>query len=138
MSIPKKSAIATLGNSSLLRGVAVVAAASALVVCLSGIAAAAIVVRRPAPHLPVMLTGPYLARPVVWIAPPRLRVVVVPAPRPGWIWSPGYWNWSGAAYVWTDGVWLPARPGFSYVPAHWDRFAGGWRFIPGGWIRRPL
>jgi hypothetical protein len=97
MSIPKKSAIATLGNSSLLRGVAVVAAASALVVCLSGIAAAAIVVRRPAPHLPVMLTGPYLARPVVWIAPPRPRVVVVPAPRPGWIWSPGYWNWSGAA-----------------------------------------
>jgi len=128
----------TFRNSFLLRDVMLCAATAVLVLTLTGIAAAAMVVRRPGPPLPVMLTGPYLARPVVWIAPPAPRVVVVPAPRLGWIWSPGYWSWNGAAYVWVAGVWLAERRGFNYVPAHWDRFPGGWRFIPGGWIRRPL
>jgi len=133
-----KLAISPFRNRFLLRGAVLGIATAALVLTLTGIAAAAIVVRRPGPHLPVMLTGPYVARPVVWIAPPMPRVVVVPAPRPGWIWSPGYWSWTGAAYVWTNGVWLTERPGFIYAPSRWDHFAGGWRFIPGGWIRRPL
>jgi hypothetical protein len=72
------------------------------------------------------------------IAPPAPRVVIVPAPRPGRIWAPGYWRWTGGAYVWIDGAWIVERPGFVYAPSHWARFPGGWRFIAGGWARRPL
>jgi hypothetical protein len=133
-----KSPIPGFRNQFLLRGVMLGGAAALLILALTGIAAAAIVVREPGRQLPVMLAGPYPARPVVWIAPPMPRVVVTPAPRPGWIWSPGYWSWTGTAYVWIDGAWLMERPGFIYAPAHWEHFAGGWRFLPGGWIRRPL
>jgi len=30
--------------------------------------------------------------------PPAVRVEVVPAPRPGYVWgAPGYWRWEGPA-----------------------------------------
>src|ERR1700749_1874943 len=106
-----KSPLPAFRNQFLLRGVVLGGAAALLILTLTGIAAAAIIVREPGPHLPVMLTGPYAARPVVWIAPPVPRVAIVPAPRRGWIWSPGYWSWTGAAYVWIDGIWLMERPG---------------------------
>ena len=31
---------------------------------------------------------------------------VYPAPRPGYIWSPGHYEWTGARQVWTPGVWI--------------------------------
>jgi len=137
MSAFDKSSAPSNGSSFLLRGLILCTAAAALVIALTGIAAAAIVIRRPSPPLPVMLTGPRVVG-SVWITPPAPRIVVMPAPRPGWTWSPGHWRWSGTAYVWVDGVWLVERPGFRFVPAHWNRFPDGWRFIPGGWVRRPL
>jgi hypothetical protein len=113
--------------------------AAAFILAVTGVGNAAIIVRRSGPPLPVMLSRPYVAtRPVVWIAPPAPRVFVAPAPRPGWIWSPGYWRWNGGAYVWVGGIWLAERPGFRFAPAAWERFPGGWRFVPGGWARRPL
>lgn len=121
-------------NPFWVRGLLLGMATAALVIALTGIAGAAVVVRRPGPPLPIMLTGPYAAH-SVWIAPPAARIVIAPAPRPGWIWSPGYWRWSGTAYVWVDGLWMAERPGYRFVPAHWDHFPGGWRFIPGGWAR---
>jgi len=139
MSLSEKLLSFAFRNTLLLRGFVVGATVAGLVVGLTDIAGAAIVVRRVAPPLPVMVSAPYvIARPVVWVVPPAPRIVVTPAPRPGWIWSPGYWRWTGATYIWTDGVWLAARPGFVYVPAHWDQFTSGWHFVPGGWIRRPL
>lgn len=134
MRIFAKSFASSTHQPFLLRGLLLGAATTALVITLTGIAAAAIVVRRPGPSLPVMLTSPYVAR-SVWIAPPAPRFVVAPSLRPGWIWSPGYWRWSGTAYVWVDGLWIAERPGFRFVPAHWDHFPGGWRFVPGGWVR---
>lgn len=134
----KRSIINSLRRGYLLRGIVLAAGAAGLVIVLTGIAVAAIVVRRPGPPLPVMLTDPYARRPIVWVAPPMPRVVVVPGPRAGWVWAPGYWRWTAGAYVWIDGAWLAARPGSTYAPAHWDRFPGGWQFVPSGWIRRPL
>ena len=96
---------------------------------------AAVVVVHPIPRPPV--AGVWIGEPV-WIAPPVPRVVVAPAPRPGWVWSAGYWNWNGSAYVWIDGVWLADRPGFAFLPAHWEHFPNGWHFVGGGWIRRPF
>lgn len=113
------------------RGVLLVGAAGAFVLAGTAIGNAAVVVR-PIPRPVVRFGGP------VRIAPPLPRMVVVPTPHPGWVWSGGYWNWSGRAYVWVDGFWLPERPGFGFVPAHWEHFPTGWYFVAGGWVRRPL
>ena len=32
--------------------------------------------------------------------------VVQPAPRAGYIWSPGHWEWNGRRHVWVAGRWI--------------------------------
>ncbi|HEY4075344.1 MAG TPA: hypothetical protein VGM26_00295 [Rhizomicrobium sp.] len=91
---------------------------------------------RTGPAISLAVGAPW-PRPVHWVAPPPPRVVVAPRLRPGWVWTPGYWRWTGRAYVWIDGVWLAERPGYGYVAAHWVRGVQGWVFVPGGWARRP-
>ena len=72
----------------------------------------------------------------VAVRPPAPRVVVVPAPRRGYIWAPGYWRWNGHAHVWVEGVWIRSRPSERWVPAHWEEFRPGrWRFEEGHWER---
>ena len=44
---------------------------------------------------------------VVRVAPPRAVVETrVPAPGPGYVWTPGYQRWDGRAYVWAPGAWV--------------------------------
>jgi hypothetical protein len=75
----------------------------------------------------------------VEIGPPPVRVEVVPAPRAGFIWAPGYWGWNGAQHVWIEGRWIEARPGQYWVPEHWEHHAEArgehWHFAPGRWER---
>jgi hypothetical protein len=71
----------------------------------------------------------------VQIAPPAPRVVVVPPPRVGWEWAPGYWRWDGHQHVWVEGRWLHARPGFHWVGEHWVEHHGHYRFVQGHWAR---
>ena len=33
-------------------------------------------------------------------------VEVHPAPRPGYIWAPGHYEWNGTRQVWMSGVWV--------------------------------
>ena len=33
-------------------------------------------------------------------------VEVHPAPRPGYIWAPGHYEWNGTRHVWMPGVWV--------------------------------
>lgn len=74
----------------------------------------------------------------IGVAPPAPMVEVAPAPRAGYVWSPGYWRWNGRRHVWIAGGWLPARPGYAYAPAHWVQGPrGGWRLVPGGWAPAP-
>lgn len=71
----------------------------------------------------------------VRIAPPPLPAVVIPPPRVGFVWAPGYWQWNGARHVWVEGRWLRARPGFRWVPEHWVGRRGHYRFVAGHWAR---
>ena len=41
----------------------------------------------------------------VQVAPPVIRQEVVPAPRRGYAWAPGYWGWRHSKHVWVRGVW---------------------------------
>jgi hypothetical protein len=68
------------------------------------------------------------------VRPPPPRIVVVPAPRRGYVWAPGHWRWSGRHHVWVDGRWVRERPGWRWVPAHWEERRGRWHFEPGHWV----
>lgn len=71
----------------------------------------------------------------VGVRPPPPRVVVVPAPRRGYVWAGGYWRWNGHRHVWVDGYWMRARPGWTWAPAHWEERRGRWVFVAGVWVR---
>lgn len=69
------------------------------------------------------------------VGPPPPRVEVVPAPRPGRAWSPGYWDWRGGRHHWVDGHWMHARPGYVYHRPEWVEHDGHWRLDRGRWER---
>src|SRR5439155_27053247 len=54
-------------------------------------------------------------------APPPVRVETrVVAPGPGYIWTKGYWRWTGARYEWVPGGWIVRpRPAAVWVEGHW-------------------
>jgi hypothetical protein len=63
-----------------------------------------------------------------------LRYEVVPAPRVGWVWVPGYWDWRNNRHHWVAGHRVRHRPGYYYQPVRWvyrgDRYyytRPGWR-----------
>jgi hypothetical protein len=119
------------------RGLFLSATMTGALIPATGISHAAVVGFRAGPALSVMLIAP-APRPILSVRPPTPRIVVAPVPRRGWIWSPGYWRWTGVTYLWVDGLWLPQRPGYGYVAAHWTYGPEGWIFVPGTWVRRPL
>ena len=69
----------------------------------------------------------------IQIAPPAPRVVEAPPPRPGYVWTPGYYRWDGHHHVWVDGRFLRERHGQHWVPEHWDERHGRYHFEPGHW-----
>jgi WXXGXW repeat (2 copies) len=75
------------------------------------------------------------AQVVVQVAPPRPLVETrVPAPGPGYVWTPGYHRWDGRAYVWAPGAWvLPPRPHAHWVAHRWVHRNGGWVMVEGHW-----
>jgi hypothetical protein len=70
---------------------------------------------------------------VIGSAPPPPRYEVVPAPRRGYVWAPGYWDWNDRRHVWTHGHWQRARGGYTYQRPEWRRDRAGWRLNRGGW-----
>ena len=83
------------------------------------------------------VTAPAFAQVGIYIGhePPPLRYEVRPAiPGPGYAWTDGYWNWSGARYVWVPGAWR--RPPYAnayWSHPHYDHYREGWRLHEGHW-----
>ena len=69
------------------------------------------------------------------VPPPAPGVEVVPAPRVGYVWAPGYWVWRHGRHVWVRGHYLRHRPGYFYQPAHWVDRDGRWYYRDGYWRR---
>jgi hypothetical protein len=69
--------------------------------------------------------------------PPPAPVEVVPAPRPGYVWGNGYWQYDGARseHVWVAGDWQAARPGYVYVAPQWVERDGRWTYRGSRWDR---
>jgi len=73
---------------------------------------------------------------VIQVAPPAPLHEVIPAPREGFVWAPGHYEWRGDQYVWIRGHWLTARNGYEYREPRWvQRGNGEWYMIGGGWER---
>ena len=82
-------------------------------------------------------TGPRTVQRDVLVteAPPPVRVETkTVAPGPGYVWTSGYWQWTGTRYEWVPGSWI-ARPRTTavWVAGHWVRRPGGWVWIAGHW-----
>ena len=69
------------------------------------------------------------------VAPPAPRYEVVPPPRAGYVWQPGYWDWRGDRHNWRKGYWVRERPGYYWHPSRWESVDGRWVMRPGGWYR---
>jgi len=69
------------------------------------------------------------------VAPPAARYEVVPAPRVGYIWAPGVWEWRNGRHVWVRGHWLRQRQGMYWHPDRWEQADGRWLFKRGAWDR---
>jgi len=69
------------------------------------------------------------------VAPPAPREEVVPAPRAGFVWAPGYWGWRGREHAWVGGHWIRERPGYHWTPDHWVQSGPHWHYEPGRWER---
>lgn len=71
----------------------------------------------------------------VAIRPPAPRYERAPPPRPGYVWAPGHWNYSGGHYVWGGGTWMRARPGYRWAGGTWVQHGPRWHYVPGHWVR---
>jgi hypothetical protein len=69
------------------------------------------------------------------VAPPPVRYEVVPAPRAGRVWAPGFWEWRHGRHFWVAGHWMRERRGYTYRPAGWAYEGGRWGYRPGIWVR---
>ncbi|GGY89236.1 hypothetical protein ACFFTM_14520 [Pseudoduganella plicata] len=72
---------------------------------------------------------------VIGTAPPPLRYEMVPQPRSGYVWAPGYWAWDGYRHVWVGGNWLHERPGYAYAGPRWIERRGNWVWEQARWNR---
>jgi hypothetical protein len=67
------------------------------------------------------------------VAPPPARDERAPAPRDGYVWAPGYWEWSGHAYTWVSGRYIFERRAAHWVPDRWDQVGTHWQHVNGHW-----
>jgi hypothetical protein len=67
------------------------------------------------------------------VGPPPARYEYIPAPRYGFAWVPGYWDWRGHRHVWIAGHYVRHRPGYYFEPARWVEYDGRWRYSRPYW-----
>ena len=67
------------------------------------------------------------------VAPPAARDERAPAPRDGYVWAPGYWDWSGSAYSWVPGRFVYSHRGAHWVPDRWEQVGSQWQHVNGHW-----
>ena len=76
----------------------------------------------------------------VRVGPPDMREEVLPSPRRGYDWSPGYWNWDRRhnRHHWVAGNWVRSRPGYVYSQPRWVERGNRWELQRGAWGRGDL
>ncbi|MBN9086146.1 MAG: YXWGXW repeat-containing protein [Reyranella sp.] len=70
--------------------------------------------------------------------PPAPIYEVIPAPRAGYVWAPGYYRYDGGRYAWTSGRWMAERPGYRWTNDRWEHGPNGWHHVAGRWDRNGI
>lgn len=70
------------------------------------------------------------------VPPPAPVYEAVPAPRVGWVWAPGFWQWRHGRHVWIAGHWVRERRGYVYAPGAWVAREGHYYWHEPRWERR--
>jgi len=65
-----------------------------------------------------------------------VRVERVPAPRPGYVWAPGYWDVRYSRHYWRAGHWERERRGYYYHEPRWVQHDNRWELQRGRWDHR--
>ena len=65
--------------------------------------------------------------------PPPPVYEVVPAPRAGYVWAPGYWDYERNRHTWRKGHWERERHGEHWTGGHWVQHDGRWHLNRGHW-----
>jgi hypothetical protein len=69
----------------------------------------------------------------IGVAPPPARVEVVPAPREGYVYDRGHYEWDGQQYQWREGRYIERREGHEWRPSVIEHHGDKWRFRAGHW-----
>lgn len=94
---------------------------------------------QPASYYPPADSPPsseeYAATDQVSEPPPPLPVYdQPPCPVPGYLWTPGVWQWGPAGYFWVPGTWIaPPEPGLLWTPGFWALAGAVYIFHAGYW-----
>jgi hypothetical protein len=67
------------------------------------------------------------------IGPPAPVYEVQPAPRAGYVWAPGYWDYQGNHHMWRKGHWEHDRHGQHWSGGRWTQHDGKWYLNRGHW-----
>ena len=70
---------------------------------------------------------------VVDTLPPGPRAEHEPPHRDGYVWAPGYWEWTGHFFHWVSGTWVVERRRSHWVADHWDQIGSQWQYVRGHW-----
>lgn len=68
-------------------------------------------------------------------SPPQ-RYELVPPPRHGYVWMPGYWRSPGRHHEWVAGSWIRAQHDHAWNAAHRVPVGQGWHHAGGAWRQR--
>ena len=69
------------------------------------------------------------------VAPPAARVEVIPSARRGYVWTPGYYNYSGHRHIWVGGRYVHERSGRHWTADSWEQRGNRWHHEAGRWDR---
>ncbi|MES2152294.1 MAG: YXWGXW repeat-containing protein [Pseudomonadota bacterium] len=72
---------------------------------------------------------------IIRVAPPPPREEAIPAPRHGYTWVAGNWDWRNNRHVWVNGSWIRERNGYVYQQPAWEERDGSWHRRAGAWGR---
>lgn len=75
---------------------------------------------------PVVVSGPTQA-------PPPPRDENYGAPRDGYVWARGFFQWKNGAYDWVPGHWERKQAARQWADAKWELRGTVWIFVEGGW-----
>jgi len=88
---------------------------------------------RPTPPPPANTGGGAVGGVWIDVAPPAPKAEPAPAPRSGYVWVSGRWEYRTGQWKWKRGRWEAVRTGNRWVPGYWDRQGNRYRWVPGHW-----